>query len=58
MDWFEANETCKNRGATLVEIDSEKENDQIVIKIKRRGSQGTALLDRLDGLESGRNLET
>ena len=58
MDWFEANETCKNRGATLVEIDSEKENDQIVIKIKRRGSQGTALLDRLDRLERGRNLET
>ena len=37
MDWFEANGTCKNRGARLVEIDSEKENDQIVRKIKRRG---------------------
>ena len=36
MDWFEANETCKNLGARLVEIDSKEENDQIVTKIKRR----------------------
>ena len=36
MDWFEANESCKNLGARLVEIDSEEENDQIVKKIKRR----------------------
>ena len=35
--WFEANKTCKNRGARLVEIDSAKENDQIVREIKRRG---------------------
>ena len=44
MDWFEANESCKNLGARLVEIDSEEENDQIVKKSRdvtlRNGTSG------------------
>ena len=34
MDWFEANEACKNLGARLVEINSKEENDLIIGKIK------------------------
>ena len=37
MSWFEANETCRNMGARLVEINSEEENDQIVHEINRIG---------------------
>ena len=37
MSWFEANETCRNMGARLVEINSEEENDQVVDEINRIG---------------------
>ena len=37
MSWFEANETCRNMGTGLVEINSEEENDLIVDEINRLG---------------------
>ena len=37
MSWFEANETCRDMGTRLAEINSEEENDQIVDEINRIG---------------------
>ena len=39
MSWFEANEHCKNRGAHLVEINSEEENAAIVEEIINGGQE-------------------
>ena len=37
MSWLEADEYCKEDGGKLVEIDSEKENTDLVEEINRRG---------------------
>ena len=39
MSWFEADEHCKNRGAHLVEINSEEENAAIVEEIMTGGQE-------------------
>ena len=48
MSWFEANETCRNMGTGLVQINSEEENDLIVDEINRLGYKKKALLDGVD----------
>ena len=37
MDWFKANDHCKEKGGKLVEIDSEDENTALVEEINRKG---------------------
>ena len=51
MSWFEANETCRNMGAGLVEINTEEENDQIVHEINRIGYEDRHFWTGLTDLE-------
>ena len=37
MDWFKANDHCKEKGGKLVEINSKEENTFLVLEINRKG---------------------